>query len=597
MQIPEWLIRPWRPLRTQFARRILRFDGAILTSLLVIGLPVVMLSFLQWRSLDRFEIARRQTLEQASAFLATELSHRVEREFRSPILNLLEQIDHADVRDFKLERLAAQLHAQRHHFRFLKHVFIWSKNADEVRFYTFGPGAPPRDDEVFSGFFTDTAQGGAVLQRARDYVRTRKLYAVSHYTSGGRRYDEILHFIYDLPDRTDASAFIGFTVDLNTLRDGYFASLASAAASHQNRGLPPVAISVFDNRGQEIYRSGRSLAERYEAESKFAVLFFDPAVMELLHEDSDPQYWAVRTGFVDDIALIARGETDRQRFLWLITMAVALGGIGFTVRATAHEVRLARAKSDFVSSVSHDFKTPLSLIEMFADTLESGRARTPEKVNEYYRIISKQSRKLHKMIGGIVDFAKIEAGVSEYPSEDLDLRGVVRGAIASCEDELAQGNFRIEMELPDEDVPIRGNVEGLQQLFCNLLDNAIKYSSRDRFVRVAVRFDRGGAIAEVADHGVGIPSSELKKIFKKFYRVPQGTVTRVTGSGLGLAIVEHIALAHHARVHVASVPGRGSTFSVWFPLSAAQGLPAPAPPIRARAAAPTQSEANADASG
>ncbi len=535
--------------------------------MLVIGLPVLMLFMLQWRSLERFELARKQTLEQATAFAAKELAEQIEREFKSPILNLLEQVDHADARDFTLDRLASQLDNQRHHFQFLTRFFVWSKSTGELLFYAFPASESSHSTRTSAGFFRDPEEAAQVLRRAGEHVKSRKLYGWSHYEIGEYRYDEILHFIYDVPDRAEAAAFIGFTVDWNTLRDRYFASRVASTDSEQNAGVPKLAISIFDDRGREVFRSGRSLEQGYEAEAKFAVVFFDPGVIELLHEGFEPHYWSVRTGFQSSISLIARSETHQQRLTWFITVLIAVGCIGFTVRATAHELRLAHAKSDFVSSVSHDFKSPLALIEMFADTLESGRARTPEKIREYCGIISKQSRKLNKMIGGIVDFAKIEAGVRDYPCEDIDLRGIIRGAIASCEDELTQNGFRIEMELPDRDVPIRGNAEGLLQLFCNLLDNAIKYSNRNRFVRVAIRFEKGGAVGEVTDHGIGIPAADLKQIFNKFYRVPQGPVTKVTGSGLGLAIVQHIAHAHRAQVRVASTPDCGSTFAVWFPLA------------------------------
>jgi len=224
-------------------------------------------------------------------------------------------------------------------------------------------------------------------------------------------------------------------------------------------------------------------------------------------------------------------------------------------------------KTEFLSSVSHELKTPLSKILLFAETLQSGRVKRPDKAGEYLEIISGQTRKLARLISGILEFATIEAGVRRYELAEIDLRRVVEAALKSFDYELAQGQFSVETFLPNEEVPVRGSGDGLQQLVENLISNAIKYSRDERYLRVALVVRDGHATIEVSDRGVGIPPHEQRRIFRKFYRGSYASRAGVTGSGLGLAIADHVVRAHGGRISVNSVVGQGSTFVVQLPLS------------------------------
>jgi two-component system phosphate regulon sensor histidine kinase PhoR len=275
----------------------------------------------------------------------------------------------------------------------------------------------------------------------------------------------------------------------------------------------------------------------------------------------------VRTGYEEgEIAALAHRETMQQRWAWLLVGLVAVVGIVLTARATARDMLLAHMKSEFVASVSHDLKTPLAKIQLFAETLESGRVRSPEKAETYYRVIGAQARKLSIMIGELLDFSKIESGVREYPLEELDLCAVLRSALEMFEDELSRGRFTADISIPDIEVPVLANGEGLQQLFSNLISNALKYSPAERFLRVSLSTANGWARIELTDHGIGIPRGEQQKIFGKFYRGKGAVAMAATGSGIGLAIAENVVNAHEGTISVNSVPGQGSTFVVDLPL-------------------------------
>jgi signal transduction histidine kinase len=232
------------------------------------------------------------------------------------------------------------------------------------------------------------------------------------------------------------------------------------------------------------------------------------------------------------------------------------------------ELRLSRLKSDFVANVSHELKTPLALIRLFAETLELGRVPSEEKKQQYHRIINKESRRLTQLINNILDFSRIEAGRKEYRFVRSDLAAVVRDVVDAYRFQIEQHGFSLELaiaeDLPEMDV----DPEALSQALINLLNNAIKYSPDAKAIAVSARREGDRVLVAVRDCGIGIPKSEQKRIFEKFYRVETSVVHTTKGSGLGLALVQHIAEAHGGRVEVTSAPGEGSTFTLSFPVRA-----------------------------
>jgi signal transduction histidine kinase len=215
--------------------------------------------------------------------------------------------------------------------------------------------------------------------------------------------------------------------------------------------------------------------------------------------------------------------------------------------------------------VSHDLKTPLAKIQLYADTLQSGHATSREKFEAYLGVIIAQSKRLSHLIQELMDFGRIEAGVRQYAMDVLDLREVLRTTLDNFDTELTREGVTTEIELPPQPVRILGSDEGLQQLFDNLISNALKYSPEERYLRVALSTTDGHALVEVTDHGIGVPPRERRRIFQKFYR-GDAVASVATGSGIGLAIVAHVARAHGGNVTVSSNGARGSTFTVKLPL-------------------------------
>ncbi len=257
--------------------------------------------------------------------------------------------------------------------------------------------------------------------------------------------------------------------------------------------------------------------------------------------------------------------------------------IALSLRAVMREARLAELKSNFVSNVSHEMKTPLSLIRMFAETLELGRVQDPEKLQDYYRVIHSESQKLTTLIDHVLDFSRMESGRVRYNFAETDLAELTDQVVKAFGHQLASSGFTLALEIQPHLSHARIDTEAFSQALRNLIDNAIKYSRDQKELSVRVSGDRDEFRIAVEDKGVGIAEFEHERIFVKFYRVSAGLVHDTKGSGLGLALTKQIVEAHGGRIEVESRPGHGSRFTIRVPLSpagnakAGEGIPAGEP--------------------
>ncbi len=259
---------------------------------------------------------------------------------------------------------------------------------------------------------------------------------------------------------------------------------------------------------------------------------------------------------------------ERQLYLALFIgiIVVMLIGIVFTVRAVIHESEVSRIRSEFVSNVSHELKTPLALIRMFGETLDTGIVTDESKRREFYSIIRKESERLTHLINNVLDFSRIDSGNKEYIFEEADLVEVVRNSLEAYKFHVRDLGFEIESKLPGKLVMPKIDKDAISQVLLNLLSNAVKYSEDRQYIGVEVGKNSTAALISVTDHGVGIPKEQLKKIFDKFYRVHTIKTKETRGSGLGLTLAKHIIEAHGGTIDVKSEVGEGSTFTIRIPL-------------------------------
>jgi len=234
-------------------------------------------------------------------------------------------------------------------------------------------------------------------------------------------------------------------------------------------------------------------------------------------------------------------------------------------RDLKRELRLSEMRSHFVSSVSHELKTPLTSIRMFAETLRLGRFTDRKTQEDYLETIVEESERLTRLLDGVLDFSQIEQGRKTYRLRKASTADVVRATVRAVEYPLKREGFDLRVRIED-DAPALLDADAVQQALLNLVVNAMKFSGDSREIDLRLSSQDGQARIEVRDRGVGIPREEQARIFESFYRVETEENRRIPGAGLGLALVEHVAKGHGGRVLVESAPGRGSTFTLELPL-------------------------------
>lgn len=287
----------------------------------------------------------------------------------------------------------------------------------------------------------------------------------------------------------------------------------------------------------------------------FSDLFYDnfPPWRVELYQNED-----IRSGFV----------LYKNIFFWMILtlLLILFFGSGLIIRLLAQEMNLLQLKSEFIASVSHEFKTPLTSMGAILEHLLEGTIKDPDKTWEYYRILKHDSDRLKRLVSNVLDFTKIEEGQRTYRPVSIDIGRLVRDEVDSFEKEHKLSGFTVKLQMENNSFPVYADEEALNQAVHNILDNAAKFSLREKKIEVSVERKGGKIEIAVLDNGIGIPENEQRKIFEKFYRGKQASSISPTGTGLGLTLVKHIMAAHGGDVVIWSRQGEGSRVSLILPI-------------------------------
>ena len=263
-------------------------------------------------------------------------------------------------------------------------------------------------------------------------------------------------------------------------------------------------------------------------------------------------------------------DLRRNFHFWTILIFMALGAF-LVVRTVAHEMEIIRMKSDFVSSVSHEFKTPITSISLLIERLRQGTVKTPDKMQEYYSIISQETEKLNVLVRNILDYSKVEEGKKQYFFRKTDLAQLVREEIGRFEKRNIDTAIKIETGIAPDIPCLEIDRDAFSLALNNLLENAVKFSPDQKTISVKVGREGENVRIDVEDKGLGIEPGEMDMIFDRFYQGKNTARRSSSGTGLGLPLVKQVMDAHGGKVLVKSLPGRGSTFSLIIPLRAKRG--------------------------
>jgi signal transduction histidine kinase len=261
------------------------------------------------------------------------------------------------------------------------------------------------------------------------------------------------------------------------------------------------------------------------------------------------------------------GDLQRRAFYAALLLVVLVTTFAAYLlwRDLQREMRSSELRAQFVSSVSHELKTPLTAIRMFAETLQLGRYGDPETQSEYLGTIVNECERLSRLVDGVLLFSKAEQGKKTWRFRPVEAAEAVQAAARALEYPLSQQGFQLHMAIERNLPQIAADRDALEQAVLNLLSNAIKYSGDARDIELGLYRENGEVVLKVTDHGIGIAPEEHARIFEKFYRAPARENQFIPGTGLGLALVAQIVKAHGGRVAVDSAPGKGSTFYLRFP--------------------------------
>ncbi len=245
-----------------------------------------------------------------------------------------------------------------------------------------------------------------------------------------------------------------------------------------------------------------------------------------------------------------------------LVLCLLLMGVLLLIRDVSREARLNQLRADFVGAVSHELKTPITLIRLYGETLLDDEDFSPQQRREFYQIIAHESEGLTQLIDKVLSFSKIERGERQYRLEHSELVPVVARTVEVYEQYLKRRGFSVKTQLAPELGAVSFDADAVSQALVNLLDNAAKYSGETKSITVRSFASDGAVVLEVEDHGIGIPLEEQPKVFERFYRVKNAAAKG--GYGLGLYLVRHIMDAHGGRVELESEPGKGSRFRLVF---------------------------------
>jgi two-component system, OmpR family, phosphate regulon sensor histidine kinase PhoR len=318
-----------------------------------------------------------------------------------------------------------------------------------------------------------------------------------------------------------------------------------------------VSIVDFENNG--IYSAPIARTSKYYTEARF---------------NSTLYKWFLQ--------LVPRkyGEIERQLknqrlfsfFFIIINMTLVLFSLVIIYVGSRRERQLRQLKEDFIGNVSHELKTPLSLIRMFSEILVTGRAKNEEAKQEYYGIIHNQSDRMGRLIGNLLDFASLERAGNQKHFENINIGKLLTKELDAYRPEIQKQGFQLTVEADDHIPDTFADPNAITMAFFNLLDNSVKYSEDQKQIAVRISQTDGFIDLSVSDKGVGIATADQQKIFEKFFRGGNAVSKGIRGSGIGLSITKHVAEMHGGDVLVESEPGKGSTFTLRIPIRQAPGL-------------------------
>jgi signal transduction histidine kinase len=394
-----------------------------------------------------------------------------------------------------------------------------------------------------------------------DAARARRLSAFE-ISIDGTRYQVVAHLTYSDVFRDHLSGVVGFTVNLPWARTHYFPELSRQAWDSVVGPDADLALSLTDEAGEVVVGSPIGQDAQLTQRSQLRPLFFDPDFEPSPPRDVSRGQWT--------LAISASNDPVLRRDILMASRIIGVGavsalslvvGLSLVVYANRAGAELTRMRSDFVSAVTHELKTPIATIKAAAETLSKDRL-TGMSFQTCGRIVMMEASHLSHLVDNLLAYSRITDVADTYTFEPLNVEALFNDIQQATEGQLDQRGFELSMTIAPGVPHIRADRSALRLLFVNLVDNAMKYSGTERRLLLNAHTDGPMVKIDVVDSGIGIPPEEIPMVTQKFVR---GRQVSSGGSGLGLAIAKRIAEDHGGTLGISSVVGTGTTVTVTLP--------------------------------
>lgn len=479
-----------------------------------------------------------------------------------PMLNLAPPYDLAD-------RFASAFAR----FPYPEFFFAWKDTAGAegtAYFFTRSDRSPPWDraESLDYRFPVVIRRNPAPVRDLIALARSRAVagtpFALFEDQIDGVRYQTVLHFLYDGPS-SRLHGLVGFSVNLPWVREHYFGDII-AQIQRISLGQNAMGIEILDDANAVVLKAGPVASGGPAFTRTLPLVFADRALLSALPKaQRSGREWTLRVTVANDPSILAAGRgATRTLSLLAIAAVVTIVALALIVRADREAAALATMKAEFVSSVTHELKMPLAFIRLTSDTLAKRRYSSPQMIEEYASMLAAKAHQLTQLVDNVLNFARISDAKRVYAFEPVDMPDLVEESLERFHPQLVELGFDVQVRLPVDLPRVRADRFMIDQVFGNLIDNAIKYGDSGRSLIVKGAARDGRVVIEVTDCGEGIEPNEVARVFEKFYR---GKNAKQRGSGLGLAIVQRIVHDHGGRVVIRSTLGEGTTVEISMPMS------------------------------
>jgi len=472
---------------------------------------------------------------------------------------------------YSMFQVAARTFAR---FPYPESLVLWKHTGEEGATYVFNRADRPpawetrlsSDDPFPVVLLRDPPALAGLVAAVRKQADAASPFIMLEQSIDGTPYQIVAHALFASGPSHALLGFMAFTVNEQWLQSQYFDPLvAQVEKIGGDRG--GLSITVSDDEGRVVTKAAPIQPDGSDLHTRFPLLFIDPAlVTSISSRPTRVREWTVHVRSLPDQALLATLEGARRMF-FLISIAAGAGllALVLTVRADRASAALASMKSDFVAAVTHELKTPVASIRLVGDTLANGRYTSPKTVQEYAGLLSVEASRLGASIDNLLTYARYSSSpaVSSTELADVEPADLIEDALQGVRPVLASLKFDLVIDVPPDLPQICVDRPAMIQALDNIVDNAIKYSTTEKHLAVSARANGKSVTLTVRDRGTGIPRKDLSRVFERFYR--GGNVT-VSGSGLGLPIAKRIVESHGGRIEVRSAIGSGTEVDVTLPI-------------------------------